>query len=150
MLPFEGLLHLADLARRNYIGAHIWRFWFISTSTAAQRYHIVKNGSTSLKTVVHGQDMARTSAKKLATVGDGITFFNILINVCRCAAGASNATTTAVLRYGFVNVGRAPVAPRNRSSALRWLQCVPAFMYHIGSSSAVQRRRLGITSAAPR
>ena len=25
-----------------------------------------------------------------------------------------------ILRYGFVNVGRAPVAPRNGSAALRW------------------------------
>ena len=30
--------------------------------------------------------------------------------------------TTAVLRYGFVNVGRALVAPRNGSAALRWPQ----------------------------
>lgn len=111
-----------------------------------------RNGITSLKMVVHAQDMVRTSAKKLATAGDGrYTFFNILINVCRCAARASNATTTAVLRYGFVNVGRAPVAPRNRSSALRWPQCVPAFRYlsnrqFIGSTTAASRYNI---SGAP-
>ena len=49
-------------------------------------------------------------------------FLNMLTNFCRCATGASNGITTAVLRYGFVNVGRAPVAPRNGSAALRWPQ----------------------------
>ena len=46
----------------------------------------------------------------------------MLKNVCRCATGASNGTTTVVLWYGFVNVGRAPVAPRYGSAALRWPQ----------------------------
>jgi hypothetical protein len=32
--------------------------------------------------------------------------------------GIRNGTTTAVLRYGFVNVGRAPVATRNGSAAM--------------------------------
>ena len=43
----KGLSHLADLARRSYTGAKILRFSGIGASTAAQRYHIAKNGSTS-------------------------------------------------------------------------------------------------------
>jgi hypothetical protein len=42
----KGLSHLADLARRSYTGAHIWRLSRIGAGTAAQRYHIAKNGST--------------------------------------------------------------------------------------------------------
>ena len=43
----KALSHLADLARRSYTGAQICWFSGIGTSTAAQRYHIVKNGRTS-------------------------------------------------------------------------------------------------------
>ena len=46
-------------------------------------------------------------------------FFNIFKIFCRCAAGASNGST---LVYDFINVVRAPVAPRNGSAALRWPQ----------------------------
>ena len=51
------LSHLADLVRRSYTGAQICRFSVIGTSTAAQRYHIAKNGSTSSG---HRQDIVRT------------------------------------------------------------------------------------------
>ena len=46
-LKIKVLSHLADLARRSYTGAQNCRFSGIGTSTAAQRYHIAKNGSTS-------------------------------------------------------------------------------------------------------
>ena len=44
---FKALSHPADLARRSYTEAQICWFSGIGTSTAAQRYHIAKNGSTS-------------------------------------------------------------------------------------------------------
>ena len=91
---FKGLSHLADLARRSYTGAQIWRFSGIGTSTAAQRYHIAKNGSTSSG---HHQNIG----EKISTGRRRYKFLNMLKNFCRCAAGASNGTTTAVLRYGF-------------------------------------------------
>ena len=109
----KGLSHLADLARRSYTGAQIWRFSGIGTSTAAQRYHIAKNGSTLSG---HCQNIG----EKISNGRRRYKFLNMLKNFCCCTAGASNGTTTAVLRYGFVNVGRAPVAPRNGSAALRW------------------------------
>ena len=43
----KALSHLTDLARRSKTGAQIFRFSGIGTSTAVQRYHIGKNGSTS-------------------------------------------------------------------------------------------------------
>ena len=106
---FKALSHLTDLDRRSNTRAQICRFSGIGTSTAAQWYHIGKNGSTSAG---HRQN-----------IGEKIK------NFCRCATGASNGTTTAVLRYGFVNVGRAPVAPLNGSAALRW----PQLVYHTGT-----------------
>ena len=64
----KALSHLTDLARRSNTGAQIvCRFSGIGTGTAAQRYHIGKNGSTS---AAHRQDIGRTSATKLATAGD--------------------------------------------------------------------------------
>ena len=59
-MPFKALSHLTDLARRSNTGAQICRFLGIGISTAAQRYHIGKNGSTS--------------ATKLAMAGDGRNF----------------------------------------------------------------------------
>ena len=44
---WKALSHLVDLARRSYTGAQICLFSGIGTSTAAQRYLIGKNGSTS-------------------------------------------------------------------------------------------------------
>ena len=101
----KALSHLADLARRSYTGAQIC--WFLGIGMSRLRQH---NGITSVRTVVLHQDIVRTLATKLATAGHGRT------------AGVSNGTTTAVLWYDFVNVGRAPVAPRNGSAALRWPQ----------------------------
>ena len=137
----KGLSHLADLARRSYrpTGAQIWRFSGVGTSTAAQRYHIAKNGSTSSG---HRQNIG----EKISNGRRRYSFLNMLKNFCRCAAGASNGTTTAVLRYGFVNVGRASVAPRNGSAALRWPQCVPVSLRY----SSGQRWHIGRTTAAPR
>ena len=110
----KALSHLTDLARRSYTGAQICRFSGIGTSMAAQR----KNGSTSSG---HRQNIG----SKISNGRRRQKCFNILKNFCRCAAGSNNRTTTAVLRYGFVNVGRAPVVPRNRSAALRCLNSVP-------------------------
>ena len=66
----KGLSHLADLARRSYTGAQICDFR--GSVLVRQR-----NGITSLRTVVglHRQDIVRTSAKTLATAGDGIKFW---------------------------------------------------------------------------
>jgi hypothetical protein len=86
---FNGLSHLADLARRSYTGAHIWRFSGIGTSTVAQRYHIAKNGSTSSE---HRQNISEQFSNGAPT----LEIFEY-----------------AIQRYGFVNVGRTPVAPRN-------------------------------------
>ena len=88
------------------------RFSGIGTSTAAQRYHIAKNGSTSSG---HRQNIG----EDISNGRRRYKVLNMLKNFCRCAAGASNGTTTAVLRYGFVNVGRAPVSLRY-SSGQRW------------------------------
>ena len=87
----------------------------LGTSMAVQRYHIAKNGSTSSG---HRQNIG----DKISNGRRRYKFLNMLKNFCRRAAGASNGTTMAVLQYGFVNVGRAPVAPRNGSAALRWPQ----------------------------
>jgi hypothetical protein len=56
----KGLSHLADLARRSYTGAIFGDFR--GSVLVRQR-----NGITLLRTVVHRQDIVRTSAKKLAT-----------------------------------------------------------------------------------
>jgi hypothetical protein len=87
----KGLSHLTDLARRSYTGAQIWRFSGIGTSTAEQRYHIAKNGSTSPG---HRQNIGEIFSDGPPTV----EFF-----------------LHAIQRYGFVDVGRARVAPRNVS-----------------------------------
>ena len=108
LMSIKALSHLADLARWSYTGAEICRFSGIGTSTAAQRYHIAKNGSTSV----------RTSATKLAMAGDGRNFWTC----SKISAVALPERATTLLRYSFVNVGRAPVAPRNGSAALRWPQ----------------------------
>ena len=47
VMSHKALSHLADLARRSYTGGQICWFSGLGTSTAAQRYHIAKNGSTS-------------------------------------------------------------------------------------------------------
>ena len=101
----KALSHLTDLARRSNTGVQICRFSGIGTSTAAQRYHIGKNGSTSAG---HRQNIG----DKISNGRRWYKFLNMLKNLCRCATGASNRTTTAILRYGFVNVGRAPVEHR--------------------------------------
>ena len=77
-----------------------------------------RNGITSVRTVAHRQDIVRTSATKLAMAGDGRDFLNMLKIFCRSEQWDYNGSTTEVLRYGFVNVGRAPVVPRNGSAAL--------------------------------
>ena len=111
----KGLSHIADLARRSYTGAHIWRFSGIGASTAAQRYHMAKNGNTSSG---HRQNIGEH-------ISNDRRRYSMLNNICRWAAGASNGTTTAVLRYCFVNVGRKPIVPRYISATVQWLQCVP-------------------------
>ena len=75
----KGLSHLADLARRSYTGAQIWWFSGISTSTAAQRYHIAKNDSTSSG---HRQNIG----EKISNGRRRYKFLNMLKNFCRCAA----------------------------------------------------------------
>jgi hypothetical protein len=87
----KGLWHLADLARRSYTGAQIWRFSGAGTNTVAQRYHIAKNGSTSSG---HRQNIG----EKISNGAPTLEIFE-----------------HAIQRYGFINVGRATVAPRNGS-----------------------------------
>ena len=76
----------------------------------------------------------------------------MLKNFCRCAAEASNGSTTAVLRYGFVNVGRAPVAPRNGWRLSGGLNSVP-YWYRCDTVVCVLRYgfvNIGRASVAPR
>ena len=70
-MPLKALSHLTDMARRSDTGAQICRFSGIGIGTAAQRYHIGKNGGTS---ATHRQDIGSTSATKLATASDGEHF----------------------------------------------------------------------------
>ena len=76
----------------------------IGISTEAQRYHIAKDVSSSFE---HQRKSSNGRRK--------FEFLTMFKKVCRCTAGTSNGTTTAVFRYCFVDVIRALVVPHNRS-----------------------------------
>ena len=72
-ITYEALSHLTDLALRSNTGAQIVDF---RGSVLVGLWP--RNGMTLVRTVVHRQDIVRTSATKLAMAGDGIHFLTCL------------------------------------------------------------------------
>ena len=109
---FEGILKLTSfvnmghVTRIRFVSLELYWSWVVEFQGLVHVRHC--GAITSLTSVIHRCYIGDT-------IRNGSRRYTFWIRL-KC--------TTAVLRYGFVNVGRAPFVLRKGSAALRWHHCV--------------------------